>query len=123
MLINILLPTNLNLVITKVNASPNSTKVSFRYYTQKGFGFTIASDSYITANGKKYKLTAAEGIKLDENVIPEVKAFTVTKKFGLYINYCDFTLTFEPFETLPESFDFKAGDGDDVFVIRNIRSF
>lgn len=113
----------LNLAVTKVDASSSGTKVYFRIYTLKGLGFTIASDSYITANGKKYKLTAADGIKLGENVIPEVKAFTVTKKYGLYINYCDFTLTFEPFETIPESFDFKAGDGDDVFVIRNIRSF
>jgi len=113
----------LNLAVTKVDASSSGTKVRFRIYTLKGLGFTIAPDSYLSANGKKYKVTAAEGIKLGENVIPEVKAFTVTKKFGLYINYCDFTLTFEPFEAIPESFDFKAGDGDDVFVIRNIRSF
>lgn len=110
---------NLNLAITKVNASPNGTKVSFRYYTQKGFGFTIAPDSYLTANGKKYKVTAAEGIKLGD-IIPEVKAFTVTKKYGLDINYSDFTLTFEPFDNVPESFDFKAGDAEDAIKILNI---
>lgn len=110
----------LNLAVTKVDASSSGTKVCFRIYTLKGLGFTIARDSYLSANGKKYKVTAADGIKLGENVIPEVKAFTVTKKYGLYINYCDFTLTFEPFETLPENFDFKAGDGEDAFVIRNI---
>ena len=110
----------LNLAVTKVDASSSGTKVYFRIYTLKGLGFTIVRDSYLSVNGKKYKVTAADGIKLGENVIPEVKAFTVTKKYGLYINYCDFTLTFEPFETIPENFDFKAGDGEDAFVIRNI---
>ena len=110
----------LNLAIRKVDTSSNGTKVSFRYYTEKGFGFTVARDSYLTANGKKYRLTAADGIKLDENNTPEIKAFTVTKQYGLDINYCDFTLTFEPFETTPETFDFKAGDGEDVFFIHNI---
>lgn len=111
---------NLNLAIRKVDANANGTKINFRFYTQKGFGFTVASDSYLTANGRKYKLTAADGIKLGENNIPGVKAFTVTKEYGLDINYCDFTLTFEPFETTPETFDFKAGDGEDVFFIHNI---
>ena len=111
---------NLNLAVRKVEASSSGTKVSFRYYTQKGLEFTIARDSYITVNGKKYKLTAAEGIKLGEKNVPEAKAFNVTKKYGLDISYCDFALTFEPFETMPETFDFRAGDGEGVFVIRNI---
>ena len=111
---------NPNLVIRKVNSDVSGTTISFRYYTEKGFWFNIAHDSYLTANGKKYKLTAADGIKLDENNTPQTKAYSVRVKYGLDINYCDFTLTFEPFDTIPTTFDFKAGDGEDVFIIRNI---
>ena len=111
---------NPNLVIRKVNTDVSGTTISFRYYTEKGFWFNIAHDSYLTANGKKYKLTAADGIKLDENNTPQIKAYSVRVKYGIDINYCDFALTFEPFDTIPTTFDFKAGDGEDVFVIRNI---
>jgi thiol-disulfide isomerase/thioredoxin len=108
------------LAVRRVNANTDDTKVSFRIYIRQGLWFNIAHDSYLTANGKKYKLTAADGIKLDENNTPQVKAYNVRAKYGSEINYCDFTLTFEPFDTIPTTFDFKAGDGEDVFVIRNI---
>ena len=111
---------NPNLAIRKVDAGNKGTTISFRYYTEKGFWFNIAHDSYLTANGKKYKLTAADGIALDENITPQTKAYTVRAKYGTEINCCDFTLTFEPFDTIPTTFDFKEGDGEDVFVIRNV---
>lgn len=111
---------NLNLAVTKVDTNSGGTKVHFRIYTLKGHGFAIARDSYLTANGKKYKVTAADGIKLGEDVIPIEKAFTVTKQFGLDINYCDFTLSFESFKSAPESFDFRTGDGNDAIRILNI---
>ena len=56
---------NPNLAIRKIDTNANGTTISFRYYTEKGLWFSIAHDSYLTANGKKYKLTAADGIKLD----------------------------------------------------------
>ena len=108
------------LAVRRIHANANGTKVCFRIYTRKDLWFSIAKESYLEANGKKYKLTAADGIKLDENNTPQHKAYSVRVKYGLDINYCDFTLTFEPFESTPERFDFKAGDGEDVFVIRNI---
>ena len=111
---------NTQLAVRRVKTNADGTKVNFRIYCQKGLWFNVAHDSYLTANGKKYKLTAADGIKLDENIIPQDKAYSVRVKYGLDINYCDFTLTFEPFESTPEAFDFKAGDGEDVFIIRNI---
>ena len=111
---------NSNLVIRKVNTDVSGTTISFRYFTEKGYWFNIARDSYLIANGKKYKLIAADGIKLDENNTPQVKAYTVRAKYGSDINYCDFTLTFEPFETIPETFDFIEGDVEGAFVIRNI---
>ena len=108
------------LAVRRVNANTDDTKVSFRIYIRQGLWFNIAHDSYLSANGKKYKLIAADGIKLDENNTPQVKAYAVRAKYGSDINYCDFTLAFEPFDTIPTTFDFKAGDGEDVFVIHNI---
>ena len=108
------------LAVRRVNANTDDTKVSFRIYIRQGLWFNIAHDSYLSANGKKYKLIAADGIKLDENNTPQVKAYTVRAKYGSDINYCDFTLAFEPFDTIPTTFDFKAGDGEDDFVIRNV---
>ena len=111
---------NPQLAVRKVSVGTSGTTISFRVYVRKNLWFNIAHDSYLTANGKKYKLTAADGITLDENNTPQVKAYTVRAKYGADINYCDFTLTFEPFDTIPTTFDFKAGDGEDVFVIQNV---
>ena len=108
------------LAVRRVNANTDDTKVSFRIYIRQGLWFSIAHDSYLSANGKKYKLIAADGIKLDENNTPQVKAYTVRAKYGSDINYCDFTLAFEPFDTIPTTFDFMTGDGEDDFVIRNV---
>jgi hypothetical protein len=49
-----------------------------------------------------------------------VKATDATEDFISNLSYKDFTLTFEPFETTPETFDFKEGDGKGAFVIRNV---
>ena len=111
---------NLGLVVRHVDAYAEGTKVSFRYYTKKGYWFRIAKDSYLTANGKKYKLTAADGIKLDVDNFPEVNDFTAKEDYIGEINYSDFTLTFEPFDTIPTTFDFIEGDVQGAFVIRNV---
>ena len=112
--------TNLELSIRKVEANANGTTISFRYYSHKEYGFRIVKDSYLEANGKKYKVTAADGIKLDENNFTTVKATDSTENFVRDLSYIDFTLTFEPFDTIPTTFDFKGGDGDGAFVIRNV---
>ena len=112
--------TNLELSIRKVEAKANGTTVSFHYYSHKEYGFRIAKDSYLEANGKKYKVTAADGIKLDENNYTTVKATDSTENFVRDLSYIDFTLTFEPFDTIPTTFDFKGGDGEGAFVIRNV---
>ena len=62
----------------------------------------------------------ADGITLDENNYPAVKATDATNGFQSGLNYSEFTLTFEPFETIPQTFDFKEGDGEGAFVIRNV---
>jgi len=111
---------NLSLVIQKVNANASNTTISFRNYAHKDYWFRIAKDSYLTANGKKYKLTAADGIKLDEDNYTQVKASESTDEFLGNICYTDFTLTFEPFDTIPTTFDFIEGDVQGAFVIRNV---
>ena len=111
---------NLGLVVRHIEANADGTKVSFRYYTKKGYWFRIAKDSYLTANGKKYKLTAADGIKLDADNFPEVNDFTAKEDYIGEINYSDFALTFEPFDTIPTTFDFIEGDVQGAFVIRNV---
>ena len=111
---------NLNLVVRHTEANSECTKVSFRYYSKKGYWFRIVKESYLEANGKKYKLTAADGIKLDVDNFPEVNVFTAKEDYVGEINYSDFTLTFEPFESIPTTFDFKEGDSQGAFVIRDI---
>ena len=111
---------NYHFSVRQVNAAANGTTIGFRYYGHKDYWFRFVKDSYIEANGKKYKLTAADGIILDENNYPTVKATDATEGFESGLNYTDFTLTFEPFDTMPESFDFKEGDGEGAFIIRNV---
>jgi len=82
------------------------------------YWFRIVKESYLEANGKKYKLTAADGITLDENNYTTVKATDSTEDFLSKLSYIDFTLTFEPFDIIPDTFDFKEGDGQGAFVIR-----
>ena len=111
---------NFELSIQKVKANANGTTVSFRYYSHKEYGFRIVKDSYLEANSKKYKLTAADGITLDETNYTTVKATDSTEEFLRDLNYADFTLTFEPFDTIPTTFNFKEGDGQGAFAIRNV---
>ena len=111
---------NLQFVIRKVDANVSRTVISFRYYAHKSSGFSIANGSYLTANGKKYKLIAADGITLDENHYTQVKASESTDEFLGNTYYSDFTLTFEPFDIIPTTFDFIEGDVQGAFVIRNV---
>jgi len=111
---------NLSLAIRKVETTPTGTIISFRYYGKKDYWFRVVSDSYLMANGKKYRVTAAHGIKFDENCYPQTKASSSTEGIMGDMYYSNFSLTFEPFDTIPTTFDFKEGDGEGAFVIRNI---
>ena len=111
---------NLQLAVRHIDVNSNGTTLRFRYYSNKGSWFRFASDSYLMANGKKYKVTVADGIKLDEKCYSQVKASSATVGIMGDMYYSDFSLTFEPFETIPETFDFKEGDGEGAFIIRNI---
>ena len=111
---------NLSLAVRHIDVSSESTTVAFRYYGKKDYWFRIVGDSYIIANGKKYKVTTADSIKLDENSYPQVKASSATEGIMGDLYYSNFTLTFEPFDTIPTTFDFIEGDVQGAFVIRNV---
>lgn len=72
------------------------------------------------ANGRKYKVTGADGITLDTEIYPQQKATAEDEGILSTLHFTDFTLTFEPFETSPETFDFIEGDVQGAFVIRNV---
>ena len=133
---------NLMLAIRKVEANAEGTVISFRYYGQQGNWFRIANSSFLTANGrssesrqacldgrvvtdegeangKRYKVTAAHGITLGSETYPNEKASTATEGVLNTLYYTDFTLTFEPFDTIPATFDFYEGDGERDFVIKS----
>ncbi len=110
----------LSLAIRKVDASASGTTVSFRYYSPKIYGFGMSKGAYLEANGKKYRLTAADDIKLDDTNYTQVKASEATEGLLKDLFYTDFTLTFEPFDTMPSTFDFKEGDEKGDFVVRHV---
>ena len=70
----------------------------------------------LIANGKKYKVTGAGGISLDKETYPKLKATAINDGIMSILHFTDFTLTFEPFDTIPTTFDFKEGDGGGAFV-------
>ncbi len=111
---------NYHFSVRQINTNANGTTIKFRYYGHKDYWFRFVKESYLEANGKRYRLMTADGITLDENNYPAVKATDATNGFQSGLNYSEFTLTFEPFETIPQTFDFKEGDGEGAFVIRNI---
>lgn len=112
--------TNLSFVVRQVEANDKATSVSFRFYGRADSWFRIASSSYLEANGKKYKVTGAGGITLDTEIYPKLKATAVDDGILSTLHFTDFTLNFEPFDTMPATFDYREGDGDRAFVIRNI---
>ena len=111
---------NLQLAVRKVETGSDGTTVHFRYYGKKDYWFCITNDSYLMADGKKYRLISANSITLSANTFPTEKACFATEGIMNTLFYTDFSLTFEPFESIPTMFDFKEGDGEGAFVIRRI---
>ena len=55
-----------------------------------------------------------------ENTYPQQKTSAITDGIIGKLFFTDFTLIFEPFDTIPTACDFKEGDGEGAFVIRNV---
>jgi hypothetical protein len=49
-----------------------------------------------------------------------VRATETTEGYLSTLCFTDFTLTFEPFGTIPTTFDFIEGDVQGAFIIRNV---
>lgn len=111
---------NLQLAVRKVETGSDRTTLHFRYYGRKEYWFRIANSSFLMADGKKYCLTSSDGIKLDAETYPTERVSSDTDGIMSTLCYTDFTLSFEPFESFPTAFDFKEGDDEGAFVIRNI---
>ena len=111
---------NLSLAIRHVETNPIGTTISFRYYGSNKSNFLISSNSYIIANGRKYMLKTADGVTPDRDNYPS-QSVCENKDYNLNsLFYTDFKLTFDPFEEIPASFEFRSGDGDGNYVIQNI---
>ena len=96
------------LSIGKVEMTDSSTVVLFETPPLQGGWLQISSDSYLMADGKKYRMTGTDGIKPDERLwltYPENKTFS---------------LVFEPLPVRTRSFDFIESDCDDCFKLYGI---
>ena len=94
--------------VVKVELNDSNTVLHVKPHFTPGYWIRIAGDSYLMADGKKYALTATEGIKTDtEFWMPES-------------GEADFKLIFEPLPFDTERFDFIEGEDPKAFKLWDI---
>lgn len=94
--------------ISKVSLTDSSTVLSVEAQYVPHYWIQISSDSYLMADGKKYRLTGTDGITPDEHFwMPES-------------GMASFSLEFEPLPARTRSFDFIESDCDDCFKFYGI---
>lgn len=94
--------------VSKVALTDSTTVLSVEARYIPHYWIRISSDSYLMADGRKYLMTGADGIKPDENFwMPES-------------GKASFSLTFEPLPLRTRSFDFIESDCEDCFKIFGI---
>lgn len=94
------------LVVTRVEMNQDETVVSVKYNSDGKI--TFVKETYLLANGKRYPLTNAEGITLDEWLdVPSG-------------SNPELTFHFSPLPLDTKDFELHEGDGDRAFVIGNI---
>ncbi|CEN35383.1 TlpA family protein disulfide reductase [Capnocytophaga cynodegmi] len=96
------------LEIRKVSLSEKETLLEVDAFFTPGYWIRIASDTYLKAGDKKYKIRKGEGIVLDS-------LFWMPKS-----GEASFKLVFEPLPLKTEKFDFIEGDCKDCFKIYDI---
>lgn len=96
------------LEIEKIVLTSKATVMHFTGYQQPGSWFRIDTGTYIVANGKKYLVEFADGLKLDEETYPD--------ESGKHV----FTLTFPAIDPKTEQIDFIESDCDNCFKIWGI---
>lgn len=90
---------------SKVELSDTATVLYTDAYFRPGWWIKISSESYLLADGKRYALTATEGIEADS-------LFWMPKS-----GEASFRLTFEPLPRGTRSFDFIEGDCEECFKL------
>lgn len=96
------------LEISKVHLSEKETSLEVKAFFTPNYWIKIASDSYLKANGKKYKITGSEGITIDSLFYMPASG------------KASFTLKFEPLPKKTKSFDFIESDCERCFKIYGI---
>lgn len=96
------------LEISKVSLSEKETSLEVKAFFTPNYWIKIVSDSYLKADGKKYKITGSEGITLDS-------LFWMPAS-----GKASFKLTFEPLPLKTKSFDFIESDCASCFKIYGI---
>lgn len=96
------------LEISKVHLSEKETSLEVKAFFTPNYWIKIASDSYLKANGKKYKITGSEGITIDSLFYMPASG------------KASFTLKFEPLPKKTKSFDFIESDCPTCFKIYGI---
>ena len=94
--------------IARVELTDTATIIRTDAYYQPNYWIRISSESYLRAEGKRYRLTGAEGITPDS-------LFWMPDSGKAH-----FTLRFEPLPAGTRSFDFIESDCDDCFKLYGI---
>ena len=94
--------------IARVELTDTATIIRTDAYYQPNYWICISSESYLRAEGKRYRLTGAEGITPDS-------LFWMPDSGKAH-----FTLRFEPLPAGTRSFDFIESDCDDCFKLYGI---
>lgn len=98
----------MTLDFSKVELTDTATILYTDAYYRPHYWIRISSESYLAADGKKYKLTGTRGIEADS-------LFWMPDS-----GEASFTLTFEPLPKRTKSFDFIESDCEDCFKIFGI---
>ena len=98
--------------IKKVEFHQDSTvlRMKIQYPSLGGGGFTFGKDTYIEADGKRYRITGCDSFVLGEYTQTDPK--TWEKEFSLY---------FEPLPTNTRMFDLIEGAFEGAYTFYNIR--
>lgn len=98
----------MTLDFSKVELTDTATILYTDAFYRPHYWIKISSESYLAADGKKYKLTGTRGIEADS-------LFWMPDS-----GEASFTLTFEPLPKRTKSFDFIESDCEDCFKIFGI---
>lgn len=101
-------PTTTSIIIEKVELTDTVTSLHIRGYHRPGWWIRIVSETYLMADGKKYEMTGADGIKLDDYLWMPSDGDSL------------FVLKFSPLPLRTKSFDFIEGYEEGAFRLLGV---